>query len=45
MKNINISKIKKKIKKLSKNLDQNYFELLDIYKKLIIQYYLLKVTN
>jgi hypothetical protein len=45
MENINISKLKKKIKKLSKNLDQNYFELLDLYKKLIIQYYLLKAKN
>jgi len=42
MENINISKIKKKIKKLSKDLDKNYFELLDLYKKLIIQYYLSK---
>ena len=42
---MNIYKLKKKIKKLSKNLDQNYFELLDIYKKLIIQYYLLKIPK
>ena len=44
MENINIPKLKKKIKKLSNNLDQNYFELLDLYKKLIIQYYLLKIN-
>ena len=37
-----LKKINKKIKKLSKNLDENYFELLDLYKKLIIQYYLLQ---
>lgn len=45
MKKLNIFKLKKKIKKLSKNLDKNYFELLDIYKKLIIHYYILKLKN
>ena len=34
-----IIKIKKKIKKLSKNLDKNYYEILNIYKELIIKYY------
>ena len=38
----NLKKLNKKIKKLSKNLDENYFELLDLYKKLIIQYYSLQ---
>ena len=42
MENLNLKKLNKKIKKLSKNLDENYFELLDLYKKLIIQYYLLQ---
>jgi hypothetical protein len=32
-------KIRKKLKKLSKNLDKNYYEILNIYKELIIQYY------
>ena len=41
----NIFKIKKKIIKLSKDLDKNYFELLDLYKKLIIHYYVLKMNN
>jgi hypothetical protein len=45
MENLNIYKIKKKIKKLSKNLDKNYFELLDLYKKLIIHYYIIKINN
>lgn len=45
MENLNFFKIKKKIKKLSKNLDDNYFELLDIYKKLIIHYYLLRINQ
>ena len=45
MENINIFKIKKKIIKLSKNLDKNYFELLDLYKKLIIHYYILNINN
>ena len=34
-----IIKIKKKIKKLSKNLDKNYYEILNIYKELIVEYY------
>ena len=42
MENLNLKKINKKIKKLSKNLDENYYELLNLYKKLIINYYLLK---
>ena len=45
MENLNFFKIKKKIKKLSKNLNDNYFELLDIYKKLIIHYYLLRINQ
>lgn len=39
MENINFKKLKKKIKKLSKNLDDNYFELLNLYKELILLYY------
>jgi len=35
----NIREIRKKLKKLSKNLDKNYYEILNIYKDLIIQYY------
>jgi hypothetical protein len=35
----NIIKIRKKIKKLSKNLDKNYYEILNIYKELIVEYY------
>jgi hypothetical protein len=35
----NIFKIRKKIKKLSKNLDKNYYEILNIYKELIVEYY------
>jgi hypothetical protein len=40
MENLNL--IKKKIKYLSKNLNKNYFELLNIYKSLIVDYYSLK---
>jgi hypothetical protein len=35
----NIIKIRKKLKKLSKNLDKNYYEILNIYKELIVEYY------
>jgi hypothetical protein len=35
----NIREIRKKLKKLSKNLDKNYYEILNIYKDLIVQYY------
>jgi hypothetical protein len=35
----NIFKIRKKLKKLSKNLDKNYYEILNIYKELIVEYY------
>jgi hypothetical protein len=35
----NIIKIRKKLKKLSKNLDKNYYEILNIYKDLIVEYY------
>jgi len=43
--NINIYKIKKKIKYLSKDLDNNYYELLNIYKNLVVYYYYLKREN
>jgi len=39
MENLNLSKIKKKIKHLSKDIDKNYWELLDLYKKLVTHYY------
>ena len=45
MENLNISKIKKKFKYLSKNPENNYFELLDLYKKLITWYYYNKKTD
>ncbi len=45
MENINFKKLKKKIKKLSKNLDENYFELLNLYKQLIVLYYSQEKTN
>jgi len=35
----NIREIRKKLKKLSKNLDKNYYEIVNIYKELIIEYY------
>jgi hypothetical protein len=34
-----IKEIRKKLKKLSKNLDKNYYEILNIYKDLIVEYY------
>ena len=35
----NINKLEKKIDKLSKNKKKNYYELLNIYKYLIVSYY------
>ncbi len=35
----NLREIRKKLKKLSKNLNKNYYEILNIYKDLIVQYY------
>jgi hypothetical protein len=40
--NINIKDIEKKIKLLSKDTNNNYYELLNIYKDLIIKYYSIK---
>ena len=45
MENINIDEINKKIKHLSKDTKSNYWELLDIYKKLITHYYYIKKTD
>ncbi len=45
MENINLREIKKKIKYLSKDLKNNYYELLDLYKKLITWYYYTKSTD
>lgn len=39
---LDIKAIYKKIKLLSKDSNKNYYELLNIYKDLIINYYLLK---
>ena len=39
MENLNIIKLEKKIDKLAKNKKKNYYELLNIYKDLIILYY------
>ena len=36
---INLKELKKKIKKLKKNPKENYYELLNIYKNLLILYY------
>jgi hypothetical protein len=35
----NITEIRKKIQILSKKLDKNYYEILNIYKELIVEYY------
>ena len=35
----NLNKLEKKIDKLSKNKKKNYYELLNIYKDLILSYY------
>jgi hypothetical protein len=35
----NIKAIRKKLKKLSKNLDKNYYEILNIYKEMVLEYY------
>lgn len=45
MENLNIFEIKKKIKLLSKNLNKNYWELSDLYKKLVTYYYYNKKTD
>jgi len=45
MENLNLKKIKKKIKLLSKNLDTNYYELLNIYKSLVVEYYSVKKAD
>jgi hypothetical protein len=45
MENLNIFELKKKIKLLSKDVNKNYYELLDIYKKLITYYYYIKKTD
>ena len=45
MENLNIFEIKKKIKLLSKDINKNYWELLDIYKSLITNYYYIKKTD
>ena len=39
MENLNINNLEKKIDKLAKNKKKNYYELLNIYKDLIILYY------
>jgi hypothetical protein len=45
MENLNIFEIKKRIKILSKDVKKNYYELLDIYKKLITFYFYNKKTD
>jgi hypothetical protein len=45
MENLNIFELKKKIKLLSNDVNKNYYELLDIYKKLITYYYYIKKTD
>jgi hypothetical protein len=45
MTNDDIKEIKKKIKKLSQNPKDNYYELLNIYKNLITLYYEMKKNN
>ena len=42
---LKINKIKQKIKLLSEDTNKNYYELLNIYKDLIMYYYSLKYTN
>ena len=42
---INFKKIKYKIKLLNKDPINNYYELLNILKELIIKYYLLKYNS
>lgn len=44
-KNINLKILKKKIKNLSKNPKDNYYELLNLYKNLISLYYTFKKEN
>jgi hypothetical protein len=41
----NIYEIRQKLKVLSKNLDKNYYEILNIYKELIVKYYENKKLN
>ena len=41
----NIYKIRQKLKVLSRDLDKNYYEILNIYKELIVKYYENKKLN
>lgn len=41
----NIHEIRQKLKVLSKDLDKNYYEILNIYKELIVKYYENKKSN
>lgn len=45
MENLNILKIKKKIKSLSKNQKKNYNELLALYQQIVVYYFYLKNTD
>ena len=45
MENLNINKIKKKFKDLSKNPKKNYVELLSLYQKIVVYYFYLKKTE
>lgn len=39
MENLNLKNLEKKYNELSKNLNENYYELLNIYKNLVVIYY------
>lgn len=41
----NIYEIRQKLKVLSRDLDKNYYEILNIYKELIVKYYENKKLN
>ena len=45
MENLNIFKIKKKIKSLTKNPKENYNELLALYQQIVVYYFYLKKTE
>ena len=45
MEKLNINKIKKKIKSLSKNSKKNYCELLALYQQIVVYYFYLKKTD
>jgi hypothetical protein len=45
MENLNLKNLEKKYNELSENLNENYYELLNIYKNLVVIYYKERAKN